>query len=66
MNVSLYYICSNALTVNILGALEAETEDITLKEKQAVWQFSFRVNNNLHLNLVYLDFDGLGIINLSC
>lgn len=66
MNVSLYYICSNALSVNILGALEAETEDITLKEKQAVWQFSFRVNNNLHLNLVYLDFDGLGIINLSC
>ena len=66
MNVSLYYICSNALSVNILGALEAETEGITLKEKQAVWQFSFRVNNNLHLNLVYLDFDGLGIINLSC
>ena len=31
MNVSLYYICSNALSVNILGALEAETEDITLK-----------------------------------
>ena len=59
MNVSLYYICSNALSVNILGALEAETEDITLKEKQAVWQFSFRVNKNLHLNLVYLDFDGL-------
>ena len=66
MNVSLYYICSNALNVNILGALEAEPEDITLKEKQTVWQFSFRINNNLHLNLVYPDFDGLWIINLSC
>lgn len=36
MNVSLYYIYSNALSINILGAVEAEPEDITLKEKQTV------------------------------
>lgn len=59
MNVSLCYICSYALSVNVLGAVEAEAEDITLKEKQTVQQFYFRVNNNLHLNLVYPDFDGL-------
>ena len=36
MNVSLYYIYSNAVSINILGAVEAEQEDITLKEKQTV------------------------------
>lgn len=34
MNVSLCYICSYALSVNVLGAVEAEAEDITSKEKQ--------------------------------